>query len=998
MVPNSFLVDETNNYMQWTVAVTVPIDLGGTTNSADCWQAYGNEGLDFVRMNRTTVTLNVMYSFVRANTLTPGYVPLVVSEKDSIRHKYGIFNNTIFSRDTTSGLIGANQYVLRYDPNQPITLYLAQGYPADQLAAEMATPPTGVWRRPGGIVDQTNAILKKAGAQATLQVLNYNDQTAIGDAQGPARQVGDIRYSMIQWISDIDSDTPFIGIAGFQPDPRTGQLISGSVRIAPGALHEYLTQRVEAYVSKVIGADPFADPPPDPTDPTKTLPSTCTTGQTLPLLPPAVQSRVYANSTLFQKMQQYLGPGPAPDGAASAGPTDYVYNHTGPAGATFYQGYFALIPYTTYADPMMNQFVTPESGYLPQSGAMMNALVGSLSNEAAFQQAMSDLDHGNSGLPSTAAVQSPAGMVAAYNAIDHVRQLWQGHKDYEALWNLPHSMMAKDTTQLISFPGTMSRASRQCVGGKWQSKSDWEKGLEQSFIESVIWHEFGHVMGLEHNFMGSVDKANWPTYTASDGTTQYGKESSSIMEYSQRADDAYWNNGKAGQTGWLPYDQGAIAWVYGNNLSSTQVGPKPATPQAGQKVGASGQVSATAPWNDPLGWAGTTEKQFLFCSHEHLRYTPLCRTFDLGATPSEITAADIESYEWNYNWRNYRQYFKVWDDSQYATPVSATINEMRRFMSLMAWDWSGQELTDKLIQVGINAPAGSANSQLFYQQLTSQFQSDAFAALLMVAAFHEAVIQQSTGARPFQTQFDPYYGDVTQQGIAIDKELAFINWLGIWPFDNYDPTQSAGYTWSSMVSGPGQSGPQQAWSTAGSMLGEKGPWDAFPEFFPTAVALFAHDTQTANFTTFGFPQVRDWIGGHTFVRQQDVLDYFRQIAAQNPQGPNGCATFAACTYNPMTPQVNAADIGHSNTITQAFIGPDGRRWSWVYIADRNIWLFVDQDRNPSSYYQVLQYNQDLNVNYDDGNPPSNAFSFQAKIKYMIDGYQAFGGDSNAANN
>jgi hypothetical protein len=981
LVPNSFLVDEQNNYMQWTVSISVPLKL----DDKDCWNAYGSDGTDFMRMNRSSVTLNVMYSFVRANTLTPGYVPLVVSEKDNIRHKYGIFNNTIYSRDTTSGLMAANQYVLRYDPNQPITLYLAQGYDPGQLAMEAANPPTGVWRRKGGIVDQTNAIFQKAGAKATLQVLNYNDLSAFGDGLGPARQFGDIRYSMVQWISDIDADTPFIGLAGWQPDPRTGQIISGSIRIAPGALHEYLTQRVEAYVSKVIGADPFSDPPPDPTDPSKTLPSTCTAGQTLPLLPASVQSRIYANSTLYQKMQQYLGP-PA-DGASSAGPSDYVYNHTGDAGKTFYQAYYSLIPYTTYADPMMNQFVTPEDGYLPG----MQALLTTMSQETAFQQAMADIDKGG-GLHNLQISQSQQGMVDAYNAIDQVRQLWQGHRQYQALWTLPHSMMAQDTTDLISFPGTMSRASRQCVGGKWQSKADWQAGLEQSFLDHVIWHEFGHVMGLEHNFMGSIDKANWPVNP--DGT--YGKNSSSVMEYSQRADDTYWDNGTPGQTGWLPYDQGAIAWVYGNNLSAQSVGPKPATPAAGQQVGASGQVSATAPWNDPLGWtSATAEKQFLFCSHEHIRYTPLCRQFDLGATPSEITAADIESYEWNYNWRNYRQYFKTWDDSKYSTTVANVIGDTRRFMSMQAWDWSPSELTSKLIAVGINAPAGAANSQLFYQQLTNQFTADVDQALILIAAFHEAVIQQSSGQRPFQTQFDPYYGDVVQQGIAVDKELSFVNWLGLWPFDNYDPTQSAGYSFSSMVIGPGQSGPQQAWSTAGSMLGEKGAWDAFPEYFPTAVALFAHDTHSPVFTGLGFPAMRDWIGGHMFTREQDVLDYFRNIAAQNPQGPNGCTAFASCTYNPMTPQIGAGDIGHSNTITQGFIGPDGRRWVWVYLNDRNIWFFADQDRNSSAYFQVLTYNNDVNVNFTDGNPPTNIFTEQAKIKYMVDAYQAFGGDTGA---
>jgi len=184
------------------------------------------------------------------------------------------------------------------------------------------------------------------------------------------------------------------------------------------------------------------------------------------------------------------------------------------------------------------------------------------------------------------------------------------------------------------------------------------------------------------------------------------------------------------------------------------------------------------------------------------------------------------------------------------------------------------------------------------------------------------------------------------------------------------------------------------------MLGEKGPWDAFPEFFPSAVALYGHDTQGVVFNTFGFPNMREWIGGHTFTRQQDALDYFKQIAADNPTGPSGCAAFETCTYNPMVPQTGPGDISHTNPTTQAFIGPDGRRWAWVYLADRNIWFFADQDRNPSSYYQVLQYNNDVNVNFDDGTGGGAALVFQlsAKLKYMIDAYGVFGGDTTTATN
>ena len=57
---------------------------------------------------------------------------------------------------------------------------------------------------------------------------------------------------------------------------------------------------------------------------------------------------------------------------------------------------------------------------------------------------------------------------------------------------------------------------------------------------------------------------------------------------------------------------------------------------------------------------------------------------------------------------------------------------------------------------------------------------------------------------------------------------------------------------------------------------------------------------------------------------------------------------------------------------------------------------VDQDRNSSSYFQVQTYNQDVLVNYDDGNI-GPVYNDQAKVKYMIDSYNTFGGDTGATN-
>ena len=1009
LVPGSFLVDEPNNYLQWTLQITLAVRL----DDPNCMTQFGSVGTEFVRLGRSTVTANVLVSMVRATPVDPSsYTPLVIAEKDPILHKYGPLHVTNWSRDYQTGLLAARQLVTRFNPNAPIVFYFAPGFP---------DPMKATWK---GIAAQTNAIFKKIGAKARVTFLDYDDATTLGDGKGPARQFGDIRYNFLRWISDLDAGAPGVGTIGAtqqQTDLRTGRLLSASINFYNFPLRDFLSQHLQAYMEAVVGYNPsdpttdlFATPPPDPANPGQFLAASCQSGQTIPLATAALHSNIYAQSTLYQKMAQYM-PAPA-NGSATPGPSDWVFDHVGDPGKTFYQSYFALLPYITYADPALNGFVTPADLGDPPAVRSFTSL---LSGETAFQSLVSDIDHGKGGLEN--ATPGAAGMTALFKTIDDFRTKWQAHRDYVYGWKvLPYSNARADTTDLISFNALASRGSRLCVNGAWETQEQWTERIVQSYWDRTMWHEFGHVLGLEHNFMGSVDKASWPTYSAADGATQYGAYTSSVMEYEQAWDGTAWNNGKAGQEGWLPYDQGAIAFNYGNNLSAASAGPVAPT-TGGGAPGISGQISATAPWKDPYGWSGQNELQFLYCGPQHERYTPLCREHDVGVTPSEITAAEIESYDWNYRWRNFRNYYKSWDVSSYGGAVADYFSEFRRFLAMSAWDWSPSEITDKLIRIGVAPPSGAPNAGLFYSQLAAEFTSDVGAAAQLIAGFHEAVIQQSTGQRPYVTQYDPYNGDVTQQGVSIDKQTALTNWLGLWPYDNYDPSQANGFYASSLTLGPnqfgqGQSGPTpppppaQAWSAASSMLGEKGVWDAYPGYFPAAVALFAHDTQTATFIGDSYPQLRYWVGGHAFSVQAYALAYFQNIAFKNPKssvwagdplanaangGNEGCSSLATCTYNPMLPQQSIVDIGHSNPTTGAFVGPDDRRWVWMYIPDRNVWVFADQDENPSLYFQIYTYNKDLNTSFCDGNN-CPIFKELARIEYMIDAYGAFGGDTQEA--
>jgi hypothetical protein len=252
----------------------------------------------------------------------------------------------------------------------------------------------------------------------------------------------------------------------------------------------------------------------------------------------------------------------------------------------------------------------------------------------------------------------------------------------------------------------------------------------------------------------------------------------------------------------------------------------------------------------------------------------------------------------------------------------------------------------------------------------------------MVAAFHKAVIQQASGERPYRTIYDKYFGDVTQQGIILDKLFAMQGWVGLWPSDNYDPNQAGAYiaSYSSLGDASYRSVAEDAIT---SMIGEQ-YYDAYPYFKPLATLQFAQDTHSPSYG--GRVELRDLIGGRVFYRKRDFLDYFRDLAVQHHKFD--CTSMDTCPYDPTVPRPRQDDEYRSD-IYHEFVGPDGRRYAWVYIQDRNTWLFADRDRNTATYKIIRDYNANVIRGEDDGVSPGQAYQQQLPLKYFLDAYNQF---------
>jgi Met-zincin len=981
LVPDSFLVDEQNDYMSWNVNMTFPLNFSDTA----CTQMYGEPGMAFQKLGRQTVNYTLKYSMTRAKALNPdgtsadGYVPFELAEKDTIRRKYGTIDDTHISRDNDTNLLAARQLVIRHNPNKPIIYYFAPGYPDARKK---------YFTDPGGIIDQTNQIFTDAGAAARLIIRNFDDPTDLpktADGQVHVREWGDVRYNWLRWVSDVDSggqtgvlaDTSLSGT-----DPRTGENISGHIRFYNFNFTDFVQARLELYLQSVGAL---------PTNPDGTWTTgSCTEGQVLPFVAASTDTTAAtlasrnSHSTLYGKMQEYLLKPVAKWGNLS--PADFVVKQD----ADFFNALYAILPYQMYGDPAANQFVTPEGSGNAFGGSTANVLARART-ESDFASMVGDMDHGNAPFDIT---PGPDGVKAAAAFADKLKAMAINHREFNfaQLYNKNQRRIKSDSSDMFNYIDVFQRDGRHCINGQWETKEQYETSMADSYYAQTVWHEFGHTLGLDHNWMGSVDRPNFPHYKDAAGD-HIGGYSSSLMDYNATPDRVFWKNESA-KFGWYPYDRAAIAFIYANNQKAgcpagakcTPGGPIANAPDACAPANVcsfSGQSktgdTTFSRFVDPYG-ANTdkSEKGYLYCNDAQLKYTPFCRQFDFGTTPSEIMAAAIDNYEWQYKWRNFRLYRKFQDYTNYQNGPLDTVTEMRRFISQWIFDWSGGELQDTLRRIGVTAPA-NVPAATYFGQLTDKFNRDISMANQLAGAFHKAIIQQSSGERPFKTIYDNFFGDVTQQGIFSDKLFALQSWIELWPVDNYDPDQAAGVFNASYSSFAGDTSFENISEDAvDSMVG--GQYDTYPFLRLTAVTVFAKATHDLNFP--GRIDTRDWIGGHVFGRERDFLDYFRGIAVKTNVYCAEPLTLDTCTYDPRLRRAVPSDVGHSDDFNE-FTGPDNRRYAWTYVQDRNTWVVVDRDRNTASYQIVRSYNNQV-IHGEDGSVAG--FFIQLQVKYFLDSF------------
>jgi hypothetical protein len=583
------------------------------------------------------------------------------------------------------------------------------------------------------------------------------------------------------------------------------------------------------------------------------------------------------------------------------------------------------------------------------------------SKEVELEKILGDIDRG---ITPYNDVEGPEGIVAATAFVNKLKDLTLNHQmlDYTEQNLFRRSMDLSSPYPLLE---AYTRGARRCIGGKWETPTEWVRRYVDEYYQHVLWHEFGHNLGLRHNFMGSVDQRNFPTYT-DDAGDHYGMMTSSVMEYWDHNFDSAFHQG------WGPYDRAALAWLYTNTARHGESSSGAGT------LSVSGQKSKTEPWNDPLGFRDDgTEINFLFCTDENVTRTPLCQRFDYGITPAQITSAFVDSYDWLYQIRNQRAFYKFRSFATYGTSVAGTVTNLRRFIPF------AQEFTnvgDILRRLNIKPPAGVPFAT-WLDAIDNQLVDSITNGTTMAAAFHKAVIQQASGERPFATSVDQRFGDVNVQGIIIDKVFAAQGWLGLAPVLDQNPNTTGRYSapYTEFISDLYST---VALDTLDTVLG--GGYDTYPWLIQSNIALFAQDSHSQNFN-INFAQLREWTGVQTFFLEDQFLQFFQTKAkaagfvGTSPQTglPVDCSNDAVAAGKPCT-----YDPREFDDSLQTVTLPDGHTWVWIYLPDRNMWIASERDRNPVMYRRMRDYTTTL----AQGRGSNDLYNLERPLKFYVDAF------------
>ena len=824
--PESFVWDEEDQYLSFNLEVNRVFDLSRASQICYSWAFLGQHVYDMNVIDTDTVVYKFNFWRRGANNFEPEYL----TEKDPVNKRYGAFQLLNLYVDKDTGLLGGKRLLRRWNPNatEPVVYYFSEGFP-EKFKDIFTNPETGIQKA-------TNDVLAAAGATLTIEFKDH-------DHDGVDRQIGDMRYSFVVWMQNQLGGGP-LGYGPSSADPRTGEVFSGNVN-AYNYAYDLFRFFVAEYL-KDAGAPERGD--------------TCTAGESY--VPADDTGRL--DSALFNEMRFVMD---KPEDKYTGTAADFLPEVQG--GAQAATDYHRILPETRYGYPGWNPYTFHTTGQAPVA-EMARMMV----KEVEFQEEMESILMGDNPFDGEP-LHTRAGIEKQAEFTQKFRAWKKNHQQLTAMQKMADGLSNIYEMGEGDWLAHLRKSARKCTdAGKWETDEEYSERFLRGIMQMLWFHEFGHTMGLRHNFFGSMDEKHF----------HEGAVSASVMDYvhleSEAGVPARWGN----------YDINALKWIYGTE-----------------------EVRAEVMADDPL-----------FCTDEHRIFSPLCRAYDFGTSPAQVVLNAIDQYDWGYKFRNRRAYRQFWNIGSYTGRIFSSVFDIQRMWYLAIFDWGGggvQQILKRLDQT----EGRDVLSQAAYDERSTDIYNDLAAANEITMAFYDSIINQSASFRNYQTEFDPFYGDIRRIGIIIDKLYATFAFMDLQDV-TYSPNIS---TYVAMYDAPfGSNAYSLSQRVLDNMLGSN--YDTFPWFRYYAIAIFASVT---NSNLVGSVDLRERIAIHRFNVESDMYERFPQDAVDHALRPD----------NPQ----------------QTFVY-DGEEYVYIFLPDRTWHLVAGRSRSPVSFQFMRDYNEALN--------------------------------------
>ncbi|MCB0378794.1 MAG: hypothetical protein KDD33_09900, partial [Bdellovibrionales bacterium] len=594
--------------------------------------------------------------------------------------------------------------------------------------------------RPESVLGQTNALLKSVGSKLRFEIYDYNHD-------GVEREFGDLRYSFINFIEEIEAGGTPLGYGPSDANPFTGEILAANVMVWTGMLDFYL----EIINDAGIAAE--------------------------------------GESSLFRQLNAALKVNGNDEVDVEQMITDW--DQTQGVGKFFKH----MAQHTRYAYPGWNTYTMSQAGdvLVPtvvdkyQDGTF--GVGSSSSNKVGLITSVLDLPVSKlpfdfetrmlSGRPqvkvrnpydildiswleraanSNSVLAQNSGMYNFIHVLNNLRKISdRNYTGKDGLKNIAQDHYERELAIIkTNEQGHCIMDAEEFFGGfgsflKATKLDVTDPEVRADILNNILYrvsiHEFGHNLNLRHNFYGSVDKANFTINTDSSIANFPG--SNRLTKYTVTGEGAY-----------KPVSGESRQQVSSSVMDYLRLEDELNTPWAWEEYDVATILDSYQPTKfDDKGHL------YLFCTDEHTATSALCNRHDFGTTPSQILMSQIRSYDERYEMRNKRYGRAFWDTSGYVGGIFGTMLSMKEFLPMWRSAFAEDIVFKQLEVMGIK----NKNEQKAYlEELNREMRK----VMKITMAFYQAVIQQSRGDRDYRSEYDETTGALKQMGIISDKIYA----------------------------------------------------------------------------------------------------------------------------------------------------------------------------------------------------------------------------------